>query len=382
MQLPEWSRQFLHSDKRYLVAHGGRGSGKSTTFAYLIILRMKRKRTRVVALREIQTSIRDSVHALMVDVIFKNGFQYEFKITQSSITNIENGSKCTFHGLRNNPESIKSVEGIDIAYVEESQTISEQSMRLLIPTVRKEGSQIYLVLNPRYDSDYVYNRFVKEPADNVLCAQVNYTANPFFPDVLRQELEYDREHDIDVFNHVWLGRLKPFGERPLFGPDQLQIDRGELHREPPDIYGLDLSFAGFNALVGISNPEGSELYIHSLAHKSKIPLRKLTGWLGPIDKKIVVDSARPEVIDMLREDGFDVSGSKKGAGSVLKGADKMARYSKIWFAEGTEIAMKEFSELGFDENDELSGTRDCFDATRYALERIGGGFSTISWNSL
>ena len=382
MQLPPWAKPFMEGKHRYLVAHGGRGSGKSHAFAQIMLRKMRAKKTRVVCCREIQTSIRDSVHALLTDLIFANGWQFEFKVTQYSIIHIATGSKATFHGLKNRPESIKSIEGIDQVWVEESQTISETSMRLLIPTVRRPGSQIFLCLNPRFDSDYVYQRFVKETSDNVLCVQVNHRDNPWFPDVLKQELEYDFKHDPALYRHIWEGSLRPHGERGLFMPEVLQLAGPELSGEPPTIFGLDLSWTGFSALAGISISEDrQELYIHSLKHKSKVPLLGLVDWIGENDHRIVVDNARPEVIDLLQKAGYKAKRSKKGAGSVVKGADRMARFSKIWFAPGTETAMNEFMEIGFDEDDEITGTRDCYDACRYGLERMGG-FKTISWSSL
>jgi len=382
MKLPAWAKPYLLEPHRYKIAYGGRGSSKSTSFCLMLLIRARRERTRILACREIQTSIKSSVHQLLSNIIFEQGWQYEFKINASDITHKGNGSVITFAGLKNNPESVKSTEGIDICYIEEAQTISEQSMRLLIPTVRKPDSEIWMAMNPRYDSDYVYKRFIKEPGDNVLGTAVNWSDNPWFPDVLKQEMEYDKERDYEHYLHTWEGALRPFGERPLFTPDSLE----RIGAEPlgiPTAYGLDLSWSGDNALVSISATEDRrQLTIHSATLKSKIPLKGLSEWLGDIKDTIVVDSARPEVINMLRDDGFHVKKSRKGAGSVQKGADKLARMHKIYFAPGTDEALKEFSELGYDENDELIGKRDCFDATRYAMESIGGGLQTISRSDL
>ncbi len=382
MKLPAWAKPYLLEQHRYKIAYGGRGSSKSTSFCLMLLIRARQKKTRILACREIQVSIKSSVHQLLSNIIFEQGWQYEFKINASDITHKENGSVITFAGLKNNPESVKSTEGIDICYIEEAQTISEQSMRLLIPTVRKPGSELWMAMNPRYDSDYVYKRFIKEPGDNVLGTAVNWSDNPWFPDVLKQEMEYDKERDYEYYLHTWEGALRPFGERPLFTPDTLERISAESLRLPT-AYGLDLSWSGDNALVSISATEDRrQLTIHSATLKSKIPLKGLSEWLGSIEDTIVVDSARPEVINMLRDEGFNVKKSRKGAGSVQKGADKMARMHKIYFAPGTDEALKEFSELGYDENDELIGKRDCFDATRYAMESIGGGLQTIARSDL
>ena len=382
MKLPAWAKPYLLEPHRYKIAYGGRGSSKSTSFCLMLLIRARQKKTRILACREIQTSIKSSVHQLLSNIIFEQGWQYEFKINASDITHKGNGSLITFAGLKNNPESVKSTEGIDLCYIEEAQSISEQSMRLLIPTVRKPGSEIHMAMNPRYDSDYIYKRFVKDPGDNVLGTAVNWSDNPWFPDVLKQEMEYDKGRDYEHYLHTWEGALRPFGERPLFTPDTLERISAESIGIPT-AYGLDLSWSGDNAFVAISSSEDRrQLTIHSATLKSKIPLKGLAGWLGSIDDTIVVDSARPEVINMLRDEGFNVKKSRKGAGSVQKGADKMARMHKIYFAPGTDEALKEFSELGYDENDELIGKRDCWDAVRYALELIGGGLQTIARNDL
>ena len=150
----------------------------------------------------------------------------------------------------------------------------------------------------------------------------------------------------------------------------------------PDIYGLDLSYSGKNAIAGISTTEnGQVLNIISASSSTKVPLQQMSGWLGDIDNTIVVDSARPEVIRLLRDQGYTIRPSKKGAGSVIRGIDKLQKFSQIRFAPGTEGAYEEFSKLGFDENENLMGERDYVDAVRYGVERLGG-FTAIKWGEL
>jgi len=378
---PRWAESW-EGAARYKVAYGGRGSSKSYTLALKLLVESRRKKTRILACREIQTSIKSSVHQLLIDLIWKYGWEREFAIRSASISHIGTGSVITFAGLKNNPESVKSTEGIDICFIEEAQTISEPSMRLLIPTVRKEGSEIWMAMNPRFANDYVYDRFVVNGGDNVLAVKVNYSDNPWFPDVLRDEMEYDKERDYGMYLHIWEGNLRPYGERPLFYPGMLEIWDGDDPREAK-IAGLDLSFSGNNAFVRISvNEEGSELFIHEAKTKSKVPLQGMSEWLGPVDITIVYDSARPEVGKLLIDQGYSVKKSKKGAGSVGRGADKMARFKKIWFGAEAIEAIEEFSKLGWDENDDIVGTRDIWDATRYAMERILGEMKVIPWRLL
>jgi phage terminase large subunit len=366
---------------RYKIAYGGRGSSKSWTFCAMLLSKARQKQTRILCCREIQTSIKASVHQLLSNLIFRNGWQYEFKITAQQIRHLETGSIFTFAGLKNNPESVKSTEGVDICFIEEGQTISQQSMELLIPTIRKPGSEIWIAMNPRYEFDYCYERFVKQKADNVLCKRVNYTDNPWFPDVLREELERDKAFNYGMYLHTWEGELRPYGERPAFSKDSLVWDGGRPDGVP-ELYGLDLSYSGRNALVGIStSPDGSVLFIDSAASATAVPLQQMSEWLGPIDNAVVVDSARPEVIRLLKDQGYTIRPSKKGAGSVLRGIDKLNQFKEIRFMEGTEEAYQEFSKLGFDDNENVVGDRDFVDAVRYALER-NGGMKVIPWGAL
>ena len=381
MKLPPWAKPFMMKSYRYKIAHGGRGSSKSTSMCLMILARMRKRKERVLACREIQTSIKASVHQLLANIIYENGWQYEFKITQATIKHLDTGSICTFAGLKNNPESVKSTEGVTICFIEEAQTISEDSMRLLVPTIREPRSEIWMAINPRYAQDYIYQRFVKEPQENVLSVRVNWNDNPWFPDVLKQELDYDRGNDYGYYLHTWEGQLRPFGARPAFSPDSL-VWMGTGLSDDPDIYGLDLSYSGNNALAGVSESEDRHvLRIHEATAASKIPLQRMNEWIGNIDNTIVVDSARPEVIQLLRDQGYTIRGSRKGAGSVLRGIDKLNKYKEIRFYNGTEAAYEEMSKLGFDNNENVIGDRDFSDAIRYAVERLGS-FQSLTWQEV
>jgi hypothetical protein len=194
-------------------------------------------------------------------------------------------------------------------------------------------------------------------------------------------MEYDKGRDYAYYLHTWEGHLRPYGARAVFTADILEWDGSGLQYEP-EIYGLDLSYSGKNALAGIrTSAGGSVLDILTAASASKVRLQQMSEWLGPIDNTIVVDSARPEVIRLLRDQGYTVRGSKKGAGSVIRGIDKLQKFQKIRFFPGTEEAYEEFAKLGFDEAENLMGSRDYVDAVRYGVERLGG-FTAIKWGEL
>jgi phage terminase large subunit len=190
---------------RYKGAYGGRGGSKSHFYAEQVVLRCLSKTTRVVCIREVLDSIRDSVRQLIVDKIHKFGLASEFDILDNEIRGA-NGSLIIFKGMQHyNAETIKSLEGYDIAWVEEAQTLSEKSLQLLRPTLRNEGSELWFSWNPRHRTDPVDIMFRKHPHPEAVCVEVNWRDNPWFPEVLRKEMEHDKSVDPEVAEHVWEG---------------------------------------------------------------------------------------------------------------------------------------------------------------------------------
>jgi len=190
---------------RYKGAYGGRGGAKSHFFAEQIILRCVQRTTRAVCIREVQNSIRDSVKQLLIDKIEKFGLQTQFDVLDQEIRG-PNGSMVIFKGMQSyNAANIKSLEGYDIAWVEEAQTLSQHSLDMLRPTLRKEGSELWFSWNPRYKTDPVDSFFRKNPPENAISVLVNWSDNPWFPQVLREEMEHDFIVDEDKAEHVWNG---------------------------------------------------------------------------------------------------------------------------------------------------------------------------------
>lgn len=204
VQLPK-AFQFLFKPSRYKGAYGGRGSAKSHSFASALVIKAASQPLRVLCCREIQRSIKDSSKRLIDDKIQEFGLGAFFESTETEIRG-KNGSLFLFAGLKTNPEAIKSMEGIDIAWVEEANRVSRRSLDLLVPTIRKENSEIWFSWNPESEMDPVDIMF-RGPhvPPNALVHKVNYTENPFFPKVLEQEMEFDKQTDPEKYNHVWLG---------------------------------------------------------------------------------------------------------------------------------------------------------------------------------
>jgi hypothetical protein len=198
--------RFLMADKaRYKVAYGGRGAGKSFAFADSLLARAIESPVRVLCTRELQNTIKDSVHRLLSDRIAFYGLSEVFTITENEIR-APNGSLFIFKGLRSNPTEIKSLEGVDLCWVEEAQRVSEESWELLIPTIRNPGSEIWISFNTGTENDPVYKRFVAVKRDDAIVVMVNYYDNPWFPDVLEQDRRRDEVMDPRMHEHTWLGK--------------------------------------------------------------------------------------------------------------------------------------------------------------------------------
>ena len=198
---------FLLEDHRYKILYGGRGSGKSWGVARVLLAIGRRKKVRVLCAREFQNSISDSVHALLADQIKSLGLEDFYEVQNTAIYG-KNGTEFLFAGLKHNITKIKSFEGVDICWVEEAQTTSKSSWDVLIPTIRKENSEIWITFNPELDTDETYKRFVVVPPSNAKVVKVNYSDNPWFPSVLRDEMEDLKARDMDAYLNVWEGNTR------------------------------------------------------------------------------------------------------------------------------------------------------------------------------
>lgn len=214
----------LYTEKyRYKVYYGGRYGAKSTSFAKCLLLLAREKKLRILCTREIQNTIKDSVHKLLKDLIFEFEFT-DFRVTAESITNTLTGSEFIFKGLRSNVTEVKGMEGIDIAWVEEAQAVSHPSWDILTPTVRKEDSEIWASFNRFTERDPVYEKFVLNSLPNSLIKKVNYDVLEragLLTEVIKQEIEFDKKNNYDVYQHKWLGE-------PLSQSDNAILNRSDV----------------------------------------------------------------------------------------------------------------------------------------------------------
>lgn len=211
----------LFDKARYKIYYGGRGAGKSHSVAKALLIMGARSPIRVLCSREYQTSIKDSVHKLLCDQIELMNMHSIYEITQNSIRG-KNGSEFAFVGLKNNVANVKSYEGIDICWVEEAQTVSRMSWNTLIPTIRKEGSEIWVTFNPELETDETYQRFVLKPPESAVVQKINWSDNPWFPEVLALEKDALKSRDPSAYQTVWEGLCRLTVDGAIFA-NEMQV---------------------------------------------------------------------------------------------------------------------------------------------------------------
>lgn len=196
--------QFLFEPHRYKVAYGGRGSGKSWSIARALLIQAAQRPLRILCARETMESIKESVHQLLETQIESLGLSQYYEVLRDEVRG-KNGSQFNFAGLKHNVNNIKSLEACDICWIEEAQTVSEDSWKKLIPTIRKDGSEIWVSFNPELDTDETYKRFVVNPSPRAKTCLINWRDNPWFPKELKLEMEELKAKDHDEYEHIYEG---------------------------------------------------------------------------------------------------------------------------------------------------------------------------------
>jgi len=381
-QLPPWADEFQHPT-RYKVAWGGRGSAKSHTFARLLLLRAAERPTRILCARELQISIKDSVHRLLSDLVDALGLSDQFDVGQSYLRGL-NGSEFLFKGLRHNAVEIKSTEGIDICWVEEGQAVSDDSWALLIPTIRAPGSEIWVTFNPDQETDPTYQRFVVNPPPNAIVRRVNYDENPWFPPELEAERAYLERVDPDAYAHVWLGECRNRSDaQVLMGKWTVDVFEPEPTWDGP-YYGVDWGFAQDPTAMVRCWIGGRTLFIDYEAWGVEVALDDTPALFDQVPgarqaSVIRADSARPETIRHLRDHGYPgMSAAAKWPGSVEDGVEFLRSFERIVVHQRCKHTIEEARLWSF-KTDRLtgavlpalkSGNDHVFDACRYALSPI------------
>ena len=376
--------RFLFKPARYKVAHGGRGSAKSWSVARALVLLSTQRPMRILCCREIQKSIKESVHTLLTTQIEELGLDDDFDVFERVIRNRHTKAEFLFEGLKGNTKKIKSMEGIDIVWVEEADTVSNTSWQVLIPTVRKPGSEIWVTFNPDEETDPTYQRFVVTSPPNAIVVQVNWRDNPWFPDELRAEMEYLRSVDYDAYLHVWEGQCTRRSDaQVLNGKWRVEWFEPDPAWDGP-YQGADWGFAADpSTLVQVyidRTVMPPRLMVYREAWGLRVDLDKtaelfdrVPGARVPVTR---ADSARPETISYMQNHGYpNIVGVEKWDGSVEDGIAFMRSFGEIVIhpecrhtAEEARLYSYKIDPLTGEVRPQVEDKHNhCMDAIRYAL---------------
>lgn len=379
---------------RYKVLYGGRGSGKSHAYAKMLVFLAANMKLRILCTREMQNSIKDSVHRLLCDQIEVLGLQACFTITENSIKSLS-GSEFIFKGLHHHIKEIKSLEGIDIAWVEEAEAVSDYSWSILIPTIRKAHSEIWISFNPEEEKSATYTRFVLNTPPDCLRAFMTWRdLGDHFPEVLMQEMEYCKRVDPEAYEHIWEGKLKKYGEA-LILHGKFKVEAFDTPVGVQFFYGMDFGYSSDPTALVRCFVKDQILYIDYEAYGHGIEIDQLEEFMLSVPEsrrvtggpkwEIRSDSARPDTISHLKRRGFNIVGAEKGKGSVEDGTMFLRSFVQIIVhprCVGTKLNFENWRWKVDEVTGQIlpvpEGTWDHIpDALRYALEKYTKHKTTI-----
>ncbi len=391
--LPLYDKANPYYKSRFLTWYGGRAGRKSWEIARALLLRGVDEELRIGCFREFQNSIDDSVLALLEDTISRLGLEWFYTVQKTKIIGA-NGTEFIFKGLARNVTSKKSLEGIDICWIEEGETISAKSWEILVPTIRKPGSQIITAFNTASANDPTYDRLITNPEPGSFVCKVTYLDNPDCPPEAIQEAERMRRLDPDAYDNIWLGN-------PWTRSDsQVLVDKWSLGYLNPDpevdtvLLGGDFGFSVDPSTLikcwvigreidkkGMIIKPG-KLYIEKEIYKVGVEIEDYPKFYDKIpesrDYKIRGDNARPELISHIKKKGFKIVSCKKWPGSVEDGISILRSFEEIVINPGCKQTAEE-ARLWSYKTDRISGdvlpilidaNNHCWDAIRYAIETI------------
>jgi len=312
---------------RYKILYGGRGGAKSRSVAQALLVKGMMEKRLILCTRELQKSIKDSVHRVLATQIDELGLQGFYEVQKQTILGI-NGTEFIFTGLRNNTAEIKSLEGVDDCWCEEAENISDESWDILIPTIRKDGSEIWVTFNPDDEMGATWQRFVVNPPDDALVIEINYWDNPFFPETLRRQMEEMKEVDYQKYLHIWEGKPNVDYEDSLIRPEWFDAAVGAHEK-------LGFDPEGIRVVSFDPADDGSDE--KSLVFRHGVVVKDVKAWLdGDITTAIprAFDYAEDVKADCLVYDSIGIGASVKVA---LMARDPVGRRRYMGFSGSDRV---------------------------------------------
>lgn len=383
--------QYLYLPARYKVAGGGRGSAKSWSFGAALISIMRGRKLRVLCTREYQATIKESVHYLLRRQIEAKRLDSEFVVTDTSIRRPETKGEFIFKGLRHDPNGVKSLEDIDVVWIEEAQSISDESLVILDPTIRNNNSELWFSYNPDDDNDPVHKNYVLNPPPGTIHQHFTYRDNPYFRgtplETMRQHAQSIAETtgDWDAYNWIWEGLTRKVSEALVFRK-RVKVHDFETPSEGVHFYhGADWGFSNDPTVLircyKTEEPDGDHLWVDQEVFGVGVELDELPQLFHAIPTAqnwlTKADNARPETISYMRNrHNFNIEAAQKWNGSVEDGVAHLKSFVVIHVHPRCINAVEEFKLYSY-KLDKNSGRplpiivdahNHSMDALRYALD--------------
>lgn len=335
IRLPEKLEAVFSADYvRYRCAYGGRGSGKTMSFAQMAIARAYSSKCRILCAREIMNSIRESVHAELCAAVEDLGLSDFFECGKTYIRCITSGSEIFYAGLYRNLDSLKGLGDVTICWVDEAENLSEQSYLKLIPSIRGKDSELWFTWNPERLDSATRRRFILDPPESIAIAEINWRDNPWFPDVLERERVELLRRDHDAYLHVWEGQCITRSDAQIMS-GRWEVREFEDTGMGTPLYGADWGFSQDPTAVVRAFVHNQALWVSHEAFGKQVELLDLPAMFDGVPDirkhRIYSDSARPETISYMRGAGFDCVAADKWSGSVKDGISHLrGAYDKIY----------------------------------------------------
>jgi phage terminase large subunit len=380
--LPLYDRSNPDYKTRYKVFKGGRGGRKSWEIAQAALLRGYEEKLLILCTREIQNSIADSIHSLLSNTINRMKLSSFYQVQNTTIIG-QNGTEFKFKGLNGNTiDSIKSFEGADIAIVEEAHSVSQRSWDILIPTIRKDGSEIWVAYNPDLSTDPVHVRFALNTTDNCYLSHINYLDNPDCPKTLIDEAEYLKKVDYEAYAHIYLGQVREHSDSQIFkGKYSIESFEPDATFGNP-LFGSDWGFSTDPVTLVKIYIKDKTLYVRSEAYKIGCEVNHTPGLFKTIaesDRYVIrADNSRPEMISYVKNQGMKIEAADKWPGCVEDRVAFIRSFERLVIHPDCKHTAEEFRLYSY-KTDKRTGDvlpeimdkhNHCIDAIGYAITPI------------
>lgn len=322
-------KDFWETQTRYKVLYGGRSSSKTWDAAAHAVRLSSNIKLKFMCVRQFQANIRESVYTIIIDTIERYNLTHEYHITDTTIIHKITGSSFIFKGLWRNIDEVKSTEGIDVLWIEEAHNLREDQFEILDPTIRKQGSEVWVIFNPGSRIDFSWKHFVENPLENSIVRKINYTENPFLSETMLKVIEAAKEKDPERFEHIYLGYPNEGSETALFA--YKDIDRA-MNRNASGsgstVIGCDVARYGDDSTVLCIR---SGLWVKSIIQKRKLSITETADWTNTVANISGADAVVVDTIGigagvhdiLIRQGVFSIDGN-----FGFKAADNNTYYNK------------------------------------------------------